>query len=56
MIDSFCILILLFAILALIVMYIPASLELTKPRDNGPRIIEASLQPNKNSITLEMET
>jgi hypothetical protein len=39
--------------LALAALYLPASLELRKPRDNGPRIIEPSIQTSQEP---EMQT
>jgi hypothetical protein len=44
MIDNFNFLMLLAAGLILAAVYLPASIELRKPKDNGPRIIESPRQ------------
>jgi hypothetical protein len=44
MIEHFGILITLIFGAALVAVYIPASIELKKPKDNGPRIIEPPIK------------
>jgi hypothetical protein len=40
------------AMLALIVVFVPASLELRKPADNGPRIIDGFFEEKKTAISI----
>jgi hypothetical protein len=52
MIENF---VLVFAfIAALMIVYVPATIELRKPSDNGPRIIEGFAPKNKNVFSSEM--
>ncbi|MCW4024673.1 MAG: hypothetical protein NWF01_06515 [Candidatus Bathyarchaeota archaeon] len=53
---EFFVLIVLFVVLVLAIMYLPALWELRKPKDNEPRLIEPPTKTNQNSIASEMET